>query len=29
VTIDGRDYAKWSDNVSVYPNTIGFLKYRL
>jgi len=29
LTIDGRDYAKWSDNVSVYPNTIGFIKYRL
>jgi len=29
VTIDGVDKARWSDNLSVYSNTIGWFKYRL
>jgi glucan 1,3-beta-glucosidase len=29
VTIDRQDKAKWSDNLSVYPNTIGWFTYRL
>jgi glucan 1,3-beta-glucosidase len=29
VTIDGVDKAKWSDNLSVYSNTIGWFKYNL
>lgn len=27
VTINGKDVAKWSDNLSVYPNTIGWFTY--
>jgi glucan 1,3-beta-glucosidase len=27
VTIDGQDKAKWSDNLSVYSNTIGYFTY--
>jgi glucan 1,3-beta-glucosidase len=27
VTIDGQDKAKWSDNLSVYTNTIGYFTY--
>jgi len=27
LTIDRVDKAKWSDNLSVYPNTIGYLAY--
>jgi glucan 1,3-beta-glucosidase len=27
VTVDGVDKAKWSDNLSVYSNTIGWLGY--
>jgi glucan 1,3-beta-glucosidase len=29
LTIDRVDMAKWSDNLSVYPNTIGYLAYRV
>ncbi|KAF2828532.1 exo-beta 1,3 glucanase-like protein [Ophiobolus disseminans] len=29
VTIDGVDKAKWSDNLSVYSNTIGWFKYKI
>lgn len=29
VTIDGVDKAKWSDNLSVYSNTIGWFKYNI
>ncbi|KAF9697393.1 hypothetical protein EKO04_004879 [Ascochyta lentis] len=29
LTINGRDYATWSDNLSVYPNTIGYIKYNI
>lgn len=29
LTIDGKDYARWSDNLSVYPNTIGYIKYNI
>lgn len=29
VTIDGVDKAKWSDNLSVYSNTIGLFTYRV
>jgi glucan 1,3-beta-glucosidase len=27
ITIDGKDKAKWSDNLSVYSNTIGYFTY--
>lgn len=27
LTIDRQDKAKWSDNLSVYPNTIGYISY--
>lgn len=29
LTINGQDYALWSDNLSVYPDTIGFIKYNI
>lgn len=29
LTIDGKDYANWSDNLSVYTNTIGYIKYNI
>lgn len=29
LTIDGVDKAKWSDNLSVYSNTIGYLSYNV
>jgi glucan 1,3-beta-glucosidase len=29
LTINGQDYARWSDNLSVYPNTIGYIKYNI
>ena len=29
LTIDGVDKASWSDNLSVYSNTIGWIKYRV
>ena len=29
VTIDRQDKAKWSDNLSVYSNTIGYLSYKV
>ncbi|KAF2016131.1 glycoside hydrolase family 55 protein [Aaosphaeria arxii CBS 175.79] len=29
VTIDGQDKAKWSDNLSVYPNAIGLFTYKV
>ncbi len=29
LTINGKDYALWSDNLSVYPNTIGYIKYNI
>lgn len=29
LTIDGQDKASWSDNLSVYSNTIGYIAYRV
>ncbi|KAH7380737.1 exo-beta 1,3 glucanase-like protein [Pyrenochaeta sp. MPI-SDFR-AT-0127] len=29
LTIDGVDKARWNDNLSVYPNTIGWITYRI
>lgn len=29
LTIDRVDKARWSDNLSVYSNTIGYLTYRV
>lgn len=29
ITIDRVDKAKWSDNLSVYPNTIGIFNYKI
>lgn len=29
LTIEGRQYASWSDNLSVYSNTIGYIKYNI
>lgn len=29
LTIDRQDKAKWSDNLSVYSNTIGYITYRM
>ncbi|KAF2852893.1 glycoside hydrolase family 55 protein [Plenodomus tracheiphilus IPT5] len=29
LTIDGQDKARWSDNLSVYSNTIGYIAYRV
>lgn len=29
LTVDGQDKAQWSDNLSVYPNTIGWVTYRM
>lgn len=28
LTVDGQDKAKWSDNLSVYTNTIGWITYQ-
>lgn len=29
LTINGDNYAVWSDNLSVYSNTIGYIKYNI
>lgn len=29
LTINGQDRALWSDNLSVYPDTIGYIKYNI
>jgi len=29
LTINGKEYASWSDNLSVYPNTIGYIKVNI
>jgi len=29
LTINGQNYANWQDNLSVYSNTIGFVKYNI
>jgi glucan 1,3-beta-glucosidase len=29
LTIDGTDKALWRDNLSVYPDTIGFIQYQI